>query len=137
VRSAEYGPVVLGRDGAHRLSTGEVLGVDPLAAYSPHAAALVRRVDGFPHCPDVMINSRYDPMTDDASPFEVHVGSHGGMGGPQSRGFLIHPSVLPAPDEIVGAEALHGVFRGWLTLLGHPEPTPARTHLAAGAPSSD
>jgi hypothetical protein len=67
----------------------------------------------------------------------VHVGSHGGMGGPQSRGFLIHPSVLPAPDEIVGAEALHGVFRGWLTLLGHPEPTPAPTHIAAGAPSSD
>ena len=107
VRSAEFGPVVLGRDGVHRLATGEVLGEDPLAPYGPHAAALVRRVDGFPHCPDVMINSRYDPMTDDASPFEVHVGSHGGMGGPQSRGFLIYPTALPAPGEIVGAEALH------------------------------
>jgi uncharacterized membrane protein YvlD (DUF360 family) len=139
VRSAEFGPVVLGRDGAHRLATGEVLGEDPLAPYGPHAAALVRRVDGFPHCPDVMINSRYDPMTDDASPFEVHVGSHGGMGGPQSRGFLIYPTALPAPGEIVGAEALHTIFRGWLTFLGHPEPgvqPSARTGSAATSASS-
>ena len=120
VRSAEFGPVVLGRDGVHRLATGEVLGVDPLAPYGPHAAALVRRVDGFPHCPDVMINSRYDPMTDDASPFEVHVGSHGGMGGPQSRGFLIYPTALPAPDEIVGAEALHTGLPGLADLPGPP-----------------
>jgi hypothetical protein len=137
VRSAEFGPVVLGRDGVRRLATDEVLGEDPLAAYGPHAADLVRRVDGFPHCPDVMINSRYDPMTDDASPFEVHVGSHGGMGGPQSRGFLIYPAALPAPDEIVGAEALHRVLRGWLTFLGHPEPQPsARTGSAAASASS-
>jgi hypothetical protein len=125
VRTAEHGPVVFGRDGVHRLATGAVLGEDPLGPYGPHAADLVRRVDGFPHCPDVLINSRYDPMSDDASPFEVHVGSHGGMGGPQSRGFLIYPAVLPAPAQIVGAEALHRVLRGWLTFLGHPEPEPA------------
>jgi hypothetical protein len=52
----------------------------------------------------------------------VHVGSHGGLGGPQSRGFLLHPADLPAPEEIVGAEALHRVLRGWLTQLGHPDP---------------
>jgi uncharacterized membrane protein YvlD (DUF360 family) len=139
VRSAEFGPVVLGRDGVRRLATDEVLGEDPLAPYGPHAADLVRRVDTFPHCPDVMINSRYDPMTDDASPFEVHVGSHGGMGGPQSRGFLIYPAALPAPGEIVGAEALHTVLRGWLTFLGHPEPEgqpSARTGSAATSASS-
>ena len=122
VRSAEFGPVVLGRDGLHRLATGRVIGEDPLTGYGPHAADLVRRVDDFEHCPDIMINSRYDPVTGDASPFEPHVGSHGGMGGPQSRGFLIHPAELPAPGEIVGAEALHRVLRGWLTHLGHPEP---------------
>ena len=31
-----------------------------------------------------IINSRYDPTIDEASPFEVHVGSHGGLGGPQA-----------------------------------------------------
>lgn len=122
VRSNEYGAVVLGRDGARRLATDEVEGTDPLAPYGPHAADLIRRVDGFDHCADVMINSHYDPETDDAPPFEPHVGSHGGMGGPQSRGFVLHPADLPAPGEIVGAEALHRVLRGWLTHLGHPEP---------------
>ncbi len=122
VRSAEYGPVVLGRDGLHRLATGVVIGEDPLAPYGPHAADLVRRVDGYAHCPDIMMNSRLDPATDEAPPFEPHVGSHGGLGGPQSRGFLLHPVELPDPGEVVGAEQLHRVLRGWLTHLGQPEP---------------
>jgi hypothetical protein len=132
VRSAEFGPVVLGRDGLHRLATGVVIGVDPLAPYGPHAVELVRRVDTFPHCPDVMINSRYDPARDEASPFEPHVGSHGGMGGPQSRGFLLHPAQFPEPAEIVGAEALHRVLRGWLSHLGHPEPAAAGRPVRQG-----
>jgi uncharacterized membrane protein YvlD (DUF360 family) len=123
VHSREHGAVVLGRDGVHRLASGTVIGEDPLADYGEHAPDLVRRVDTFPHCPDIMINSRYDPATDDASPFEPHVGSHGGMGGPQSRGFLLAPAAFADPGEIVGAEHLHRVLRGWLTDLGHPEPT--------------
>ncbi|MCV2490647.1 alkaline phosphatase family protein [Geodermatophilus sp. YIM 151500] len=123
VHSAEHGPVVLGRDGVHRLATGEVRGADPLAGYGPHAAAVVARGSTFPHCADVVINSRYDPDTDEASPFEPHVGSHGGLGGPQQRGFLVHPRSFAPPGEIVGAEQLHRVLRGWLTDLGHPEPT--------------
>lgn len=122
VHSAESGPVVLGREGVHRLRSGEVLGTDPLLAYGPHAAALVARTSTFPHCPDLVINSRYDPDTDEASAFEPHVGSHGGLGGPQQRGFLTHPAAWAAPGEIVGAEHLHRVLRGWLTDLGHPEP---------------
>jgi uncharacterized membrane protein YvlD (DUF360 family) len=125
VRSAEFGPVVFGRDGLRRLATGVVIGDDPLVPYGPHAADLVRRVDAYPHCADVMINSRYDPARDEASSFEPHVGSHGGLGGAQSRGFLVHPAEWPPTGEIVGAEALHGMLRGWLTHLGHPEP--ART----------
>ena len=80
------------------------------------------RTASFPHCPDLLINSRYDPETDEASPFEPHVGSHGGLGGPQQRAFLVHPRSFAPPGEVVGAEALHGVLRGWLTDLGHPMP---------------
>ena len=123
VHSEEFGPVVLGRDGLHRLRTGMVIGEDPLSVYGEHAAALVGRVAAFPNCPDVVINSRYDPETDEASPFEPHVGSHGALGGPQQRGFLVHPRAFAEPGEIVGAEQLHRVLRGWLTGLGHPEPT--------------
>jgi uncharacterized membrane protein YvlD (DUF360 family) len=123
VHSVVRGPVVLGRDGVHRLASGEILGEDPLALYGEHAARLVARTASFPHCPDILINSRYDPGTDEASPFEPHVGSHGGLGGPQQRGFLVHPRSFAPPGEVVGAEQLHRVLRGWLTDLGHPEPT--------------
>jgi hypothetical protein len=128
VRSARSGPLVLGRDGVRLLGcdpgdpADPVRGEDPLALYGPDAADLVLRTDGFAHCPDIVINSRYHDATDDASPFEVHVGSHGGLGGGQSRGFLLYPADLPRPGEIVGAERLHRVVRGWLTHLGHPEP---------------
>jgi uncharacterized membrane protein YvlD (DUF360 family) len=122
VHSTEFGPVVLGRDGLHRLASGVVIGSDPLADYGPHAVELIKRAHTFPHCADIMINSRYDPATDAASPFEPHVGSHGGLGGPQQRGFLLYPKDLPEPGELVGAEPLHRLFRGWLTALGHPRP---------------
>jgi hypothetical protein len=122
VHSAEFGPVVLGRDGLLRLDSGVVIGEDPLVPYGPHAAALVARYSTFPHCADIVVNSRYDPATDEASPFEPHVGSHGGLGGPQQQAFLLHPRFLGDPGEIVGAEHLHRVLRGWLTRLGHPEP---------------
>jgi uncharacterized membrane protein YvlD (DUF360 family) len=123
VRSEEFGPVVLGRDGLRRLASGVVIGTDPLLDYGEHAAALIARTSEFPHCPDVVLNSRYDPHTDDASAFEPHVGSHGGLGGPQQRGFLTYPRSFAPPGEVVGAEALHRVLRGWLTDLGQPVPT--------------
>jgi uncharacterized membrane protein YvlD (DUF360 family) len=122
VHSAEFGPVVLGRDGLRRLNSGVVLGEDPLTPYGEHAAALVARYSTFPHCGDIVVNSRYDPATDEASPFEPHVGSHGALGGPQQRGFLLYPRSWAAPGDVVGAEQLHRVLRGWLTDLGHPEP---------------
>jgi uncharacterized membrane protein YvlD (DUF360 family) len=122
VRSAERGPMLLGRDGVRHLADDSVTGADPLEEYGEPAADLIRRTDGFGHCPDLLINSRYSPATDDASPFEPHVGSHGGLGGGQSRGFLMYPAELPDPGKIVGAEELHRVVRGWLTHLGHPEP---------------
>ncbi|MFI5613872.1 phage holin family protein [Amycolatopsis sp. NPDC051903] len=135
VHSSEFGPVVLGRDGLKRLATGVVIGEDPLTEYGPYADELIKRVDAFPHCADIMINSRYDPESDQSSPFERHVGSHGALGGPQQRGFILYPRELPAPGEPVGAEAVHHVFRDWLTFLGHPEPggvheeTPALTEV--------
>jgi hypothetical protein len=38
----------------------------------------------------------------------------------QSFPFVLHPSDLPWPaDEVVGAERVHRIFRGWLAELGH------------------
>ncbi|MET0189432.1 MAG: alkaline phosphatase family protein, partial [Pseudonocardia sediminis] len=133
VRGEHDGPMVLGRDGTHRLSDGVVTGEDPLEPYGPHAAALVARMDGFAHCADLMVNSRYDPVREDASPFEPHVGSHGGLGGPQNDAFVLYPAGWSGPEtEIVGAEALHRVLRGWLTDLGHLHPVEAGEARTSG-----
>ncbi|HEX3813275.1 MAG TPA: phage holin family protein [Mycobacteriales bacterium] len=121
-RSATRGAVALGRRGAHYLDTGEVEGEDPLAPYGPLAAERVRRTDGFANTADLMVNSSYDDQTEQVESFEPFVGSHGGLGGPQTEPFLLYPAELELPgDSVLGAEALHQVFRGWLSKLGHDE----------------
>ena len=53
--------------------------------------------------------------------FEEQIGSHGGLGGPQNRPFLLHPRELAVPQgELTGAEAVHDVLRGWLEPAGGP-----------------
>ncbi|HEX6326205.1 MAG TPA: phage holin family protein [Jiangellaceae bacterium] len=120
VRTQQHGPVVLGRDGARFLTTGEVRGTDPLAPFGPSAVRQVLRTDGFAHCPDLTVNSMWDPQTDEVAAFEELVGSHGGLGGEQTRPFILFPADLPAPDSPVhGAEQVHQLFRMWLAQLGH------------------
>lgn len=120
VRDAERGPLVLGADGAeHEPATGRITGSDPLAPFGPGAAAAVLRTDGFPHAADIMVNSAFDPVTGSVHAFEEQVGSHGGLGGPQSRPFLLHPRELPVPPGVLtGAEAVHAVLRAWIEAGG-------------------
>ena len=120
VRSAEHGAVALGRSGVNYLDRGEVEGEDPVARFGPNTAGHLRRTDSFPHCPDLVLNSEYWAETDEIAAFEELVGSHGGVGGPQSHPFACFPADLGWPDEpVVGAERIHHVFRGWLAGLGH------------------
>lgn len=120
VRSDADGPIVLGQGGVHYLATGRVDGPDPLRDFGPDAARRVLRTDSFAHTGDLMVNSSYDPQTDQITAFERFVGSHGGMGGSQTRAFLLHPTELADPAETpFGAEAVHDVLRGWLRDLGH------------------
>jgi hypothetical protein len=114
VRSAADGALVLGAEGVHRLADDTVDGVDPLAGFSPNAARHLRRTDGFPHVPDIVVNSFYDPVTEEGCAFEELISFHGGMGGPQTQPFILHPVRLPAPGEpVVGAEAVHRLLQGW------------------------
>lgn len=118
VRSAHDGPVVLGPDGRRRLRDGAVEGQDPLAPFPPTAERHLRRTDGFPHCPDILVGSFYDPALDEGCAFEELISFHGGLGGTQTRAFILSPPGLPLPDEpIVGAEAVHGVLLGWRRML--------------------
>jgi hypothetical protein len=53
-------------------------------------------------------------MLDEGCAFEELVSFHGGMGGAQTRPFVLYPSQLRLPDEpIVGAAAVHELLLGW------------------------
>jgi uncharacterized membrane protein YvlD (DUF360 family) len=121
VRTASGSSHVLAASGCRDLGTGEIVGDDPLAPFGPCAVAQVAEVDGYRTTADLMVNSRYDPDADEVAAFENQVGSHGGLGGPQTHPFVLHPSDLSAPREpIVGSPALHRVLKGWLAELGQP-----------------
>ena len=114
VRSQEHGPVALGGSGMRFLADGRVDGEDPLAHFSANAPRHLLRTDGFPHVADVMVGSFYDPDLDEGCAFEELISFHGGLGGPQTRAFLLYPAGFELPEEpIVGAAAVHGVLSAW------------------------
>jgi uncharacterized membrane protein YvlD (DUF360 family) len=120
--------LVLGPSGSLDVVTGEVVGDDPLAPFGPLAIEQVREVDGYATVADIMVNSRYDVDLDEVAAFEHQVGSHGGLGGPQTHPFALHPVDWQSPAQpIVGSPALHRVLKGWLADLGQPVTTPWRT----------
>jgi uncharacterized membrane protein YvlD (DUF360 family) len=119
-RSERHGATVIGARGTHYLDEDRVEGEDPLAPFGPNAALHVKRTDGFPHCPDIVVNSTYWTESDEVAAFEELVGSHGGMGGAQSYPFALVPADWEAPEEpVIGAEAMHAHLRRWLVDLGH------------------
>jgi uncharacterized membrane protein YvlD (DUF360 family) len=120
VRSERDGPVALGANGTHYLADGRVEGDDPLAAFSANAPQHLLRTDGFEHVADIMVGSFYDPELDEGCAFEELISFHGGMGGIQTRPFLLYPAALPLPGEpIVGAAAVHGLLTEWRRLLNN------------------
>ena len=65
-----------------------------------------------------MVGSFYDPVLDEGCAFEELISFHGGIGGPQTRPFVLSPATLPLPTEpIVGAAAVHGVLGAWRRTL--------------------
>jgi hypothetical protein len=135
VRSSGHGAVALGAHGAHYLADGRIEGEDPLAPFSPAASQHLLRTDGFQHVADIMVGSFYDPELEEGCAFEELICFHGGLGGVQTRPFILYPSHLELPPgPILGAASVHGILVGWRkTLQGsslgavpaRAEPTPA------------
>jgi len=135
VRSQDHGPLALGPTGTHRLEDGVVEGDDPLAPFSPTAPTHLLRTDRFAHVADIMVGSFYDPVLDEGCAFEELICFHGGLGGPQTRPFLLYPPTLtPPPEPIVGAAAVHGVLRGWRLALQGPSEAPDRDLVPVARP---
>jgi hypothetical protein len=73
-------------------------------------------------------------VTEEGCAFEELISFHGGLGGWQTRPFLLHPVRLPVPpDPLVGAETIHRLLRGWRA-AGDDDPRPlaARLNPASG-----
>ena len=120
IRSATRGPVAVGAQGLRYLVDDTVEGIDPVAPYGEHAGEGLRRVDSMEHCPDIVAISLLDPDTDEVAAFEELIGSHGGLGGPQTHPFIMHPAEWTIDEPIVGAEAVYRQIRRWLEAEGIP-----------------
>ncbi|HEU4491743.1 MAG TPA: phage holin family protein [Jiangellales bacterium] len=122
-RSLLDGDVVVGPRGLRLLRSGRVEGEDPLADFDPRLVADLRRVADYSNAPDLYVHGAYDPETGEVAAFEELVGSHGGSGGWQEEGLLLHPADLRVDlGPLDGAEALHAQLVSWLEQLGHRRP---------------
>jgi Type I phosphodiesterase / nucleotide pyrophosphatase len=121
VRSAAHGAVALGAEGAHYLDERRIEGLDPLAPFAPTAPRHLLRTDGFAHVADIMIGSFYDAELDEGCAFEELISFHGGLGGAQTRPFVLYPPRVPFPDApVIGAAAVHDLLRSWRLALQEP-----------------
>ncbi len=136
VRSQARGPVVLGAHGTRYLADDTVEGDDPLAPFPPGAVDHLRRTDGFEHVADIMVNSFYDPDVEQGCAFEELISFHGGLGGPQTQPFILHPVTLPMPTQpVVGAATVHDLLLDWRRSLNDDRPgTPPADSSSAQSP---
>ena len=115
IRSENFGPLVIGSQGIYYLADDTVEGVNPLNGFGSNAAHHLKRTDSFKYVPDILVNSFYDEQKDEVAAFEELVGSHGGLGGNQTKPFIMHPSHWHLDnEEIVGAERLHEILKSKL-----------------------
>ena len=140
VRSREHGAVVLG---ARRHA---YLRRRPRRGRGPAGAVLAQRgrstccaPTASTHVADIMVSSFYDPQLEQGCAFEELISFHGGLGGPQTRPFVLYPAGARARRPIVGAGRVHGLLAGWRRALQGDErrpptrTTPTRCPLPAGA----
>ena len=53
------------------------------------------------------------PHLDEGCAFEELISFHGGIGGLQTRPFILHPAELEFPGRRSGAASVHGILTGW------------------------
>ncbi len=119
VRSAANGAVVFGPKGVRYLDEGRIVGEDPTELFGPHTVMSLKREDAMTHAPDLLLISQYDPELGEVAAFEELIGSHGGLGGPQTQPFILHPIEWELDEALpLGAPAIYRNLRHWLASVG-------------------
>ena len=119
VRSQAHGAVAFGPAGTRYLDEDRVDGEDPTTIYGPNTIHSLRREDAMPHAPDLLLLSMYDPVMGEVAAFEELIGSHGGLGGPQTEAFILHPAAWTLDEPVpTGAPAIYRNLRSWIEGLG-------------------
>ena len=107
VNSITHGGIVIGEDGIYYLDSDEIVGKNPLEGFGINAPDHLKRQNSFKNMPDILVNSFYDEKSDEVCAFEELIGSHGGLGGDQTKPFIIYPSQWEDPGELIGAESIY------------------------------
>jgi uncharacterized membrane protein YvlD (DUF360 family) len=101
-----------GERGAHGRSSAAP---DPLAQYGTGASEALASLHDLEHLGDLILLGSIDAVTGEVVGFEELVGSHGGLGGWQTRPFILCPASWSlAADPLVGASAVNRQLRHWL-----------------------
>jgi len=107
VNSIANGGMVIGQDGIYYLETDKIIGENPLENFGENAAKHLKRQNSFKNMPDILVNSFYDEKHDEVCAFEELIGSHGGLGGEQTKPFILYPSEWEDPGDLIGAESIY------------------------------
>ncbi len=119
VRTRDQGAVVLGPKGVRYLDQDKVDGEDPTTLFGPHTVMSLKREDAMEHAPDLLLISQYDPELGEVAAFEELIGSHGGLGGPQTEPFILHPVEWELDEDVpLGAPSVYRNIRRWLSSIG-------------------
>lgn len=111
VDTEDRGPIVISDKGVYYLDSDTYTGENPLKDFGENAADHLRRTNSFSTVPDILVNSFYDTENDEVAAFEELVGSHGGLGGTQTKPFIMHPSYWQIEDDLIGAESIYHLLK--------------------------
>jgi hypothetical protein len=119
VRSSQHGAMAIGKGGIRFLDQDRVQDEDPTTLYGEHTATSLLRIEAMPHTADLTLLSQYDPELGEVAAFEELIGSHGGLGGPQTKPFILHPADWTLDEAVpLGAPAIYRNIRRWLSSIG-------------------
>ncbi len=115
VMMGRYGTLTVHRDEQGASSLDRLHGRNPLTGlHDPHyQAAQVDFVASFPHSGDLMLLGAWE--NDRVVTFEDQIGTHGGLGGPQEKPFILYPAEADWPsDTLKNPCELYPIFARYL-----------------------